>query len=1247
MAGAEDLINFDVIETQKENIQSLPGGRSARALASIFSPPPQGKQSNTNPSDTRSINDSIREEFEQELLLIAESDDPLDIYDRYVKWTLDAYPSAQATPQSQLLPLLERATKAFLASPHYKNDPRYLKLWLHYIRLFSDSPRETFAFLARHGIGESLALFYEEFAAWLERAGRWTQAEEVFTLGIEREARPAERLLRKFGEFQRRFESRPQNDNEPSSPALPTVRPALAAKIDPFASTAPGPVDPQAGQPPALSSGSSRPKASRQKMTIFSDGDAPAPVTSEVGAKGWENIGTLAHRKKENVMEPRPWAGETLKAGRRNPGVPKMPIFRDESESQAQLHTQNVLPPAPSSQQETINPRTGKIERVFVNLEAVYPNRDDPAEEYCFDELRALHRGWLSVDWRAENLKLAEQEMHEAEQEMREAEQNQTVSEADLAPIEEPEPPASVEKENIEVFRDIGAQEEQDERIQQESHKPKVLEVKGETQTIRTNLDSPTKSKPKRKVNAEPTMTLHTKAATDEIYSMFNQPLKSAKVDEEEDNSADDTSDGDDDDDDYTSAGESTFTGRTFTRSEAGDDDHDDEEDNNDAESNADNESDGEDATAWSDFTASKHVPMTNEEEASEQDENGDEEARSEPDSVREDDTNDSIGLATPRQAEGQNNKFVPLPPAGYEHPVGSYRDVAQLPQNRLPFMTPIVEKTESSIAPVTVKEEKDYFNSKTPSKNAVAEESIADVEEDLLGSPIEEKIGKLEVDDAKIPQPDLPRPAKKTTDNVGSKRGNLMRSAAPANEEIPKGPIINDTLCNPIDDHIRKTVFEHLRPPLSSYDGFSESDEKNGKGSEIRKFIKAQGKTTKGNSDKTSSSQLTGPVLQFEGSEREYTVKRELGQGAFAPVYLAQASSPEDDDDQQDENGPAVMGKGKFGIERRQLEAIKMEDPPSAWEFYIMRQAKRRLGVSRAAESVVHAYEMHLFADEGYLVEEYRDQGTLLDLVNLAKADAPAGGVMDEAVVMFFTVELLRTVEGLHERGILHGDLKADNCLVRFDPVQGPSSSSSSYTGVATGSGSSSSSGSSSAGEWTPHYNRDGTGGWNAKGLALIDFGRGIDMKVFPPDVQFVADWKAGPQDCAEMRDMRPWTYQIDYHGIAGVVHSMLFGKYIDTLAAPEQRGVSLGSGATRTYRLREPFKRYWNTEIWTALFDLLLNPLHHVQAEEGAKLPVLRGMRGVRAQMEDWLEANAERGIGLKNHLRRLEEKCRERRR
>lgn len=318
-----DLIDFNVIEEHKENIQALPSGRSAKALAALYSPPLTSAAALPNDANSKK-----RAEFEHEVALIDEADDPLDVYDRYIKWTLDAYPSAQSTPQSQLLPLLERATKAFLQSQHYKNDPRYLKIWLQYIHLFSDAPRETFVFLARNGVGEPLALYYEEFAAWLESAGRWAQAEEVYKIGLEKEARPTERLMRKFHEFERRKDAVPADTPQPTSPALPAVRPALAAKTDPFAGLTGSSESVQ--QQASKSAAPSKKKGG--KMAIFSDdGSQSQSVLGADDGKNWDSIASIASRKKENTHEPGSWAGQTLKTGKTNSGMGKMAVFKVSS----------------------------------------------------------------------------------------------------------------------------------------------------------------------------------------------------------------------------------------------------------------------------------------------------------------------------------------------------------------------------------------------------------------------------------------------------------------------------------------------------------------------------------------------------------------------------------------------------------------------------------------------------------------------------------------------------------------------------------------------------------------------------------------------------------------------------------------------------------------------------------------------------------------------------------------------------
>ncbi|KAH8724493.1 Mad3/BUB1 homology region 1-domain-containing protein [Phaeosphaeriaceae sp. PMI808] len=1220
--GSDDLIDFEIIENQKENIQSLPSGRSAKALAQLYTPPLTAAAGQTpSPSQTQDAHNTIRLQFEKELLNIDDSDDPLDIYDRYVKWTLDAYPSAQNTPQSQLCPLLERATKAFQSSSHYKNDPRYLKLWLHYIRLFSDAPRETFAYLARHSIGETLALFYEEFASWLEAAGRWTQAEEVYNLGIDREARPTERLVRKYGEFQHRFESRPQQVAEPTSPALPAVRPALAAKMDPFAHASSPPANPQA-------------QSSR------ADGEEPARTGSSGSTEGWDSIGSLSERKKENTTEARPWAGETLKVGKRNAGAGKMMIFKDESKSD--INDENSKPHPLREYQQALNPKTGRVEVVFVDLEKVYPNHDDPmSEEYSFEELRAKHKGWLDYDWagirrkqQAEAKKAAEaaisakgskpqaaplvlRQVDEQSSKTKTVPLKGSIDDKSIA-NDENAPPSHEDLEKARAARK--ARKEEKANRTRKIQVMDVKEIRSETQTIQTNLDSPSKPKIRRKKGArEATMTLHTKEAMDEIYDIFNEPLKNPDESLAEVQSGDESSD-DDDDDAYTSAGESTGTGGlSCANSEFGDEttaadftlgttvlDH------HDIDSDEADDTDVKSVSAWSDFTESKHVPKEHR-----QDDSDEESAQSDDDSFEETshqqnepDQQQDPDLATPTSPGAPASlptRYVPVPPEDYNPAFRPYRDPDQAANNRLPFMTPIVEKTESSLGIATVYAQKEYYAAKTPSRSKGTLTILEDDDEpcsspfaDLLGQAIDGpgKVAKLALRDTK--------PTSKTPSEEAKPKPLAVKQPT-AKVTKPSGPIIQDAQCNPVDESIRKIILQEVQPPLNTYDGyFSDIEESYSKGADIRKYTKAVSKMNKNASDKTMTNLAMPPILSFTRTERTYTVKRELGKGAFAPVYLVESSAPEDE---QDEDQPVEMGKGEFGTKRKSLEAMKMEDPPTPWEFYIMRQAKRRLGVSRPSESIINAYEMHVFKDECYLIEEFRDQGTLLDLVNIARAE---NGVMDEQLAMFFTVELFRTVEALHSKGVIHGDLKSDNILARFDPLQKDDN-------------------------WGSEYKRDGCNGWASKGIALIDFGRGIDMKAFKPDVQFIADWPTTEADCAEMRELRPWTYQIDYHGLAGIVHNLLFGKYISTVA---ERGATLGAGATKTYKIKESLKRYWQVDIWQECLDLLLNPLLHLGPEETHKLPVLKGMKEVREKMEVWLESNCERGVGLKALVRKMEE-------
>ena len=202
----------------------------------------------------------------------------------------------------------------------------------------------------------------------------------------------------------------------------------------------------------------------------------------------------------------------------------------------------------------------------------------------------------------------------------------------------------------------------------------------------------------------------------------------------------------------------------------------------------------------------------------------------------------------------------------------------------------------------------------------------------------------------------------------------------------------------------------------------------------------------------------------------------------------------------------------------------------------------------------------------------------------------------------MFFSVELLRTLEECHKAGIIHGDLKADNCLVRLEDEEM---------------------------QWA--YSSDGAKGWRSKGMTLIDFGRGIDFRAFRPDVGFIADWASSSQDCAEIRECRPWTWQIDYFGAAGILHSLLFGRYIETV--PDQ--ATGGLGRKKEWKLKDGFKRYWQKDLWTDVFNVLVNP---TSVADGEVMPINRNLKRIRNMMERWLEDEGEKK-GLRQAIRRAE--------
>ncbi|BFZ57958.1 protein kinase [Savitreella phatthalungensis] len=944
-------VEMDALEAQKENIEPVRGGRRAGALVKAF-------------AVDRTDREIEQARFEKEVSESLESDDPLEVWLRYIAWTHEQFPSGSSAT-SGYVEVLERCASAFLTHAHYRDDPRYLKVWIEYAR-YSDDARELFCFLARNRVGAGLALFYEEYAAWLESRGRKGQADEIYQMGLAAGARPTTRLRRKYNEFSLRLAQNPPAHDEPSSPPIAPVRAALTTKF----SGAGGAITPATTTvaPPTMSIG----VVGKPKMQVFVD-QGEASESGGTTSGGWASIGSLRGRRKENTVSVRTMAGEKMSQPTApSTTAPKLQIFQDTGARGA---------------------TGGRRERVACDLEAVYAG----GEEFSFEELKARR---LNLSW----------------------------------PAEADEPVRGV------VDVSIGEDEEEG--------------PAGETAPL-TDYASPLKDspmmRPRKRSIVPASPTINTKNAMNDILDLFSQPLKCEQS----------SGESDDDDDDSEADYDSTYA---LTQEVS--------------------------SSAVADTVASEV-----ETDSSESDDDEDigvvEDGAGGCDEVDEEEDERGVG--------------------------GGVRDERR---DALNLMTPITEDTGEHGTALR-------GGQTTPSKQLAV---CGEVDED--DSPTEPFSSPFIED---VPPP--PHTHKPPTLALRPHQPFLRRT-----------PTIPHKLCTPTDQAIRSAI-------LAGADV----------GGEVYRH---EGQVLGGALSEGGSVDVGGGVV--------YGVRGKVGEGAFAPVYQATVT-----------NVPHPL-------------ALKVLRPPDLWESHILNRAARRLAAgtpaaARAAASVVKVHRVEVFEDAVVLAMEMHGCGTVLDLVNVWHAagsdlTSTTGSIegVDETLAVFLVSELLRTVENLHAKGILHGDIKADNILLRLPDIP-----------------------------VTGRYRRDGGDGWRGRGVCLCDFGRGVDLRAFPGDASFMADWKPDNGDCSQIRNGEPWTFEIDYHGIANVAHTLLFGRFIETV------WVVTASGVEREV-LKAGFRRYW-AGFWGELFDVLLN---------GGPAPRLAECRSM---MEDWLEQHSERGQGLRQTLRR----------
>lgn len=319
------IVDCDVLEASKENVQPLGTGRRVTALSAILSTPHAQREAKLQSTRNRlrinvelalaSSDADLKDESElQDLNIPTNTTNALDAYWNFVNWTLDNYPQGHSA-ESGLLELLEEATRVLKDHDggKWRKDIKYLKLWLLYAS-YVEKPVVIYKFLVVNEIGTNWALLYEEYAAVLERDGRRKEADEAYSLGLARHASPLEHLQERYNDFQKRMMSNMMLPPAPAPSATlgSSQRPRAAlitTSIRPPSSSSTARSTPRSVSTPMSTSAASNPS----QLQIFVDPMGSSSQVDDPSSDAWQDLGTRKTRIKENVPEVKKMAGTTLK----------------------------------------------------------------------------------------------------------------------------------------------------------------------------------------------------------------------------------------------------------------------------------------------------------------------------------------------------------------------------------------------------------------------------------------------------------------------------------------------------------------------------------------------------------------------------------------------------------------------------------------------------------------------------------------------------------------------------------------------------------------------------------------------------------------------------------------------------------------------------------------------------------------------------------------------------------------------
>ncbi|KAK7281116.1 hypothetical protein RIF29_08825 [Crotalaria pallida] len=147
------------------------------------------------------------------------------------------------TLKEKLPNFLHQCAKTFELDRRYRNDMRYLRVWLHLMD-YVDDPIALLRTMEVNHIGTKRCQFYQAYALYYEKRKRFDEAEKMYHMGVKNLAEPMDELQKSYEQYLQRIERKSNRRNQDllqQSEARAARRPLATKSIHSLDNKAEGP----------------------------------------------------------------------------------------------------------------------------------------------------------------------------------------------------------------------------------------------------------------------------------------------------------------------------------------------------------------------------------------------------------------------------------------------------------------------------------------------------------------------------------------------------------------------------------------------------------------------------------------------------------------------------------------------------------------------------------------------------------------------------------------------------------------------------------------------------------------------------------------------------------------------------------------------------------------------------------------------------------------------------------------------